>query len=371
MGSDPIRLHTSRGEKARYICLSYCWGGAQFIRTSNETLQSHATGIQFDELPEAFQDTVAVARALGVHYVWIDSLCIIQDDSTDWVRELSGMADVYCRSYPTVAAGWVDMPHSGCLPPSDKGVKVGSVTVQQNFHFRETRFNKDFPLLSRAWTYHERILSSRILYFSRQELIWDCQEVRKCECGNVGDARSHELDRRKFYKLVSDQQSPENRARDHAELWRTMVREYTAHSLTYLSDMLPAIQGLAVQMQRHRKSEYLAGLWRDTLIQDMCWRTTNDHSRISNHNTSRARTPHNQQQAPTWSWVSVDSAIEFTRLNSQKKVLQYPLILDIQVQLPNLQTGQCRNGFIELESSLVPFHPLDKSRTHFSDDTSL
>ncbi|KAK4207824.1 heterokaryon incompatibility protein-domain-containing protein [Rhypophila decipiens] len=370
VASDPIRLHTSRGEKARYICLSYCWGGAQFIKTTNETLKRHETGIRFDQLPKAFQDTVAVARALGIRYVWIDSLCIIQDDSADWAHESSRMADVYRRSYLTVAPAWADSPFSGCFPPSDKGLKVQSVTVQQNFHFGETRFHRDFPLLSRAWTYQERLLSSRILYFSRQELIWDCRELRECECGNdgkPGNVKSQELDKRKFYNRVLDQESPGYRAKDHGELWREMVTEYTTHSLTYLSDMLPAIQGLAAQMQSHRKSEYLAGLWRDTLIQDMCWqRAINRSSR-----PLWVRTPQNQQQAPTWSWASVDSPVEFVRFYSQKNALQYPLILDIQVQLPNLRTGQGRNGFIELDSSLVPFHLLDKSNTHFSQDSIL
>ncbi|KAM7219236.1 Heterokaryon incompatibility protein (HET) domain containing protein [Rhypophila decipiens] len=327
VASDPIRLHTSRGEKARYICLSYCWGGAQFIKTTNETLKSHETGIGFDQLPKAFQDTVAVARALGIRYVWIDSLCIIQDDSADWAHESSRMADVYRRSYLTVAPAWADSPFSGCFPPSDKGLKVQSVTVQQNFHFGETRFHRDFPLLSRAWTYQERLLSSRILYFSRQELIWDCRELRECECGNdgkPGNVKSQELDKRKFYNRVLDQESPGYRAKDHGELWREMVTEYTTHSLTYLSDMLPAIRGLAAQMQSHRESEYLAGLWRDTLIQDMCW-----------------------QRAINWSRLQPGPG-----LPSIKNALQYPLILDIQVQLPNLRTGQGRNGFIELDSSL-------------------
>ncbi|KAM7203907.1 hypothetical protein V8F33_001878 [Rhypophila sp. PSN 637] len=349
VASDPVKLYASQGEDARYICLTYCWGNAQFIKTTKETLEDHQKNIQFDLFPQTFRDTILIARALGIRYVWIDSLCIIQDDSADWAHE-------------SMAPGWAKSPTSGCFPPSEKGLEVESVLAREVFHFykRSVASRDDhFPLLARPWTYQERILSPRILYFSGHESIWDCRDVRICECGGARHVEN-ELNKGGFYNLVSDQQSLDNKAYNHRQLWRTMVTEYTTHQLSHLSDRLPAILGLANEMQHRRKSEYLAGLWRDTLIQDMCWRKViSSPPPTRKVDKGRLRTPLNQQRAPTWSWGSVDHPIEFIpwTFKPWQKVLHYPIILDVQVPLPNSTRIANHSGFVELKSSLVPIRP--------------
>lgn len=102
--SSTIRLREPDCQVGRYICLTYCWGRSDFIKTTRDNIERHKQGIAFEESPRNFQDTVRIARALGVRYVWIDSLCIIQDDvnHVDWERESSRMADVYRNSYLTV-----------------------------------------------------------------------------------------------------------------------------------------------------------------------------------------------------------------------------------------------------------------------------
>lgn len=99
-----LRLVEAGGLHGRYIALSHCWGTDRHIVTNRANLQSHKLMVGFGQLPKTFQDAVIFARALGIHYLWIDSLCIVQDDVQDWKNEAGKMASVYRDAYCTIAA---------------------------------------------------------------------------------------------------------------------------------------------------------------------------------------------------------------------------------------------------------------------------
>lgn len=103
-GRTEPRLYETSGEPGDYIALSHCWGGAQPLRTTKETICSLKTCIPWAELPNTFQDAIKVTRGLGIRYLWIDSLCIIQDDAQDWEREAANMAVIFEAAYLTIAA---------------------------------------------------------------------------------------------------------------------------------------------------------------------------------------------------------------------------------------------------------------------------
>ena len=84
-----VKLHLSKGEQAQYICLSHCWGQSQPLRNTKATLSSLTQGIAWNSLSQTFQDAIVVTRTLGICYLWIDSLCIVQDDNEDWEKEAS------------------------------------------------------------------------------------------------------------------------------------------------------------------------------------------------------------------------------------------------------------------------------------------
>jgi hypothetical protein len=89
------------------MALSHCWGSAQTFVTTKSTLAARKSGINFGDLPKTFQDAIVVTRMLGVQYLCIDSLCILQGDVEDWEREGSRMADIYQNSY---------LNHCGSIP---------------------------------------------------------------------------------------------------------------------------------------------------------------------------------------------------------------------------------------------------------------
>lgn len=103
-GRTEPRLCDTNGEPGDYIALSHCWGGRQPLRTTKENICSMKTCIPWAKLPNTFQDAISVTRRLGIRYLWIDSLCIVQDDAQDWEREAAKMALIFEAAYITIAA---------------------------------------------------------------------------------------------------------------------------------------------------------------------------------------------------------------------------------------------------------------------------
>ncbi len=373
-----IRLCETEGNMGRYICLSYCWGRSEFIKTTRDNLERHKRGISPEALPRTFRHVIRIARALGIRFVWIDSLCIIQDDNADWMLEAGRMAGVYRNSYITIAPSWADSPDGGCFPPAGRfGVDLGPVTVREAHHFPGEAYR--FPLLSRAWTYQERLLAPRVLHFGHQEMLWECRTHGRCECGHGNTSPWRRLEKQLFHLMIRSQSSDEhtqNNPFGNAEdishedwamtgeqfpppfqlpdqIWRYLVAQYSQLQLTYPTDRLPAFSGLADEKRRDSNQEYLAGLWRDTLIPDMCWYRGGDLGECPSSDAAR--------QKPTWSWASVDGAVHYSDLRSPGRE-QYPEVLDAQCFLagPSL-TGQVHGGFVKLSCSLIPLHPhIDK-----------
>jgi hypothetical protein len=159
------------------LTLSHCWGGADIIRLTQHTHASYKIAIPKDQLPTTFQDALLITMKLGYEYIWIDSLCIIQDSKEDWSREAAVMGDIYWNSTCTIAAVAARDSHEGCfqernalsflpcqLVPESEG--VAGIYVQSGRNHRE-------PLHSRAWVLQERCLSTRTLSFGSNQISWD------------------------------------------------------------------------------------------------------------------------------------------------------------------------------------------------------
>ncbi|KAH8599532.1 heterokaryon incompatibility protein-domain-containing protein [Bisporella sp. PMI_857] len=91
------------GQTGSYIALSHCWGSGRHFTTETSNISERMKGMTWGSLPKTFQDAISITRKLKIRYLWIDSLCILQDDSADWDKELSKMSDIYKNSYLTIA----------------------------------------------------------------------------------------------------------------------------------------------------------------------------------------------------------------------------------------------------------------------------
>jgi Heterokaryon incompatibility protein (HET) len=105
-GTDSFKLCKPMGQQLKYAALSHCWGVEPLLRLTKSTVRNAQGEIEFQryELPKSFQDAERVSRGLGIHYLWIDSLCIVQDDELDWEREAAKMGSIYEGAYITIAA---------------------------------------------------------------------------------------------------------------------------------------------------------------------------------------------------------------------------------------------------------------------------
>jgi hypothetical protein len=116
---EPIKLYASNGECVPYICLSHCWGDIQPLKTLLSTVENYRNAIESKSLLRTFRHAVSITRSLGIRYLWIDAICIIQDSEEDWAAEASKMASIYRNSYLTIAATWAPSSAHGCFNSHD------------------------------------------------------------------------------------------------------------------------------------------------------------------------------------------------------------------------------------------------------------
>jgi hypothetical protein len=311
-GSTPKLVVTLDGQAGSYICLSHCWGSSQPLTTTTMTLSERRHGIEWQKLPKTFQDAITVSRQLEIRFLWIDSLCILQDDTDDWQKESAKMATIYQNASLTLAAskskdalgglfsqpvytdqklvGYNNLGEEYCVYARREGVHhITSSICPDNCEPRWTYF----PLLKRAWAYQERLLSPRVVHFGSQELIWECPEMTACQCS---EPKPYYVSERPGNILFS--QASNDMLYAH---WRSIVSHYSTLNITALSDRLPALSGLAKKMQSKVHDQYLAGMWRNSLTADLFWKAVNGDS--------TPKLP--LWRAPSWSWASVDTEISF------------------------------------------------------------
>lgn len=175
----------------KYATLSHCWGSGENLKLTISVLHAFQSTSPYDELCKTFQDAIFIASSLEIEYLWIDSLCIIQDDEEDWRQEPLLMSMVYGNSYLNIAAAGASDGTQGCFFENDpKRVNRLQVETMQNgkrqlYDCIPTRIYRycvsATPLSSRAWTLQERLLAPRNLHFSRAQILWECNRGIFCE----------------------------------------------------------------------------------------------------------------------------------------------------------------------------------------------
>ncbi|KAK7966438.1 uncharacterized protein PG986_000715 [Apiospora aurea] len=182
-----VRVVEKDGSTARdkYATLSHCWGQGWRCTLNKANLEDRKAGVPWKELPKTFQDAIRFCLRRDLHYLWIDSLCIIQDDPGDWQLESAKMADTYQNSYITLAATAAATRGIGMFPKKVYVLHGGpspSVSLDlpavYEVHARE-------PATHEGWAFQERLLSPRALHFCKEEMVWECRSVTGCECGSM------------------------------------------------------------------------------------------------------------------------------------------------------------------------------------------
>ncbi|KAI9158991.1 subtilisin-like serine protease [Paramyrothecium foliicola] len=347
-----VVLFISNNTEGLYTALSHCWGSSKTLTLSSKTCEKLSRGIPMGELPQSFKDAVWLTNQLGIRYLWIDSLCIFQDDPQDWLKESPRMDSVYGHAFLTIAASRAVNSNHGFL--GERRREYVPLTLQTDQvagevlafkippeHARQTDMIvelRDEPLSSRAWTLQERCLSRRTLHFCQDMILFECENGVMTE-DNYSLTSSYRL---KDYSTPASQQGCR-------QDWRQIVEEYTRRSLTMEDDKLPAIGGLAAQFSLDSiiKGEasvsgnrYLAGIWYDDIIQGLCWSTSGKSARPRNY------------QAPTWSWASVRGQIHNAAAHNFSSAVELVTVEDAHVDLetPGNLYGKVTSGWLHLKA---------------------
>lgn len=360
-----MQPNASKDEVTKYMALSYCWGPvdgtSKLLKTTHNTIGSRTEKIELDTMPQTFQDAVTVARTLRIQYIWIDSLCIIQDDARDWQIESSKMAEIFSNAYLTLIAasgsGCNDsflsqgLPSLSCTVPLKINPGV-AIRGQFSLRFRRRQGISDKMAeiiasrwITRGWTFQEERLARRVLMFGENKFFFDCRTLERSE-----DTDRHEL-RPDWVTSVTDvpgedhtldpENAEEGRRWDH---WQTLCTHYTHRELTFPEDKLPAVSGMASKFAKKVQSEYLAGLWRNNLVHDLFWQT------------AAIATKSKTYRAPSWSWASLDGRINWPSwrfYSSCNKCSMYCTMLHVQTTPAGLDPyGAVKDGFLKVQGAL-------------------
>jgi hypothetical protein len=313
-GQSSLRLVETRDEIPRgsWIALSHCWGSERFTCTTTKNIHTHKEKIDPSTLPPTFQDAIIVAQELGVSYLWIDSLCIIQDEQDDWARHSEHMDKIYENALIVVAAVSSEngsVPFLGVEAPSTRSyyhtVEIGHRKTDASGDGESTSCLRarrrevllaptwiDGPLEGRAWAWQERHYAVRILSFTDIEAKWRCKVTVACECRYEDDV----YEQRDEHEVT-------------LENWHTWIGEYSRRNLTYDTDRLPAIASVASRLHAALQSDYLAGLWEVELPFNLGWHRDD----LTNSPSANPLIgPAMDNGVPSWSWAS--NAMQSTRI---------------------------------------------------------
>ena len=358
--SDCVRLHETNGESGRYLALSHCWGNFSATQATTENLNELKKGTNIAHLPKSFRDVIYVAKILGVPYIWIDSLCIVQNDSVDWQIESSKMGSIFSDAYLVVVAASASNDSEGFLkarPTVYQGISLESrpgsgrkdVILRRNIpHVSrgESRISMtEDRISSRAWCMQETMLARRSIYFHESKVVWECHSSIDCECGRITwkhglrspiaeqDPRNLMLCSSAFKRCRWSLQYPikplsKFRSTQFTyDVWKFhVVPSFTQKKMTLIRDRLPALSGIASLVAQQCEDEYLAGIWRRDLKLGLLWCVTATYPPDMEYAC-------NQYLGPSFSWASVDQHVVYEIVHAQSPETSERMYGDVRVKL--------------------------------------
>jgi hypothetical protein len=296
---EPYLLETSEQpwKTGYYIALSHCWGKTSPLTTTLSTYRERLRRIPFAILPPTFRDAVKITRTLGIQYLWIDSLCILQDSEADWQYHSKMMGAVYALSFLTINASASPDSQGGCFAKepllSSPTCVLKPADSPGDIHF--TKYIDETPLDgsqkdytgARGWCLQETLLPKRVVIYGHRVLGWLCDtHTISQQSGQTTTAAGLRMEGAlaKTFQL---------------QRWAFIVTNYTRRKITYEKDKLVALSGIAGEIAYVLKDKYLAGIWRRNMIDGLLWKVS--------HGCNAVRP--SQYRAPSWSWASLEGPV--------------------------------------------------------------
>jgi hypothetical protein len=445
-----IQLKETAGELNTYACLSYCWGTQAHLRTTTANLVVHRDGIALASLPKTIADAISICKRLEIPYLWVDALCIVQDDEADRDREIAKMSEIYAKCYLTIAAvsgagagdgmlatrderyaikyasgeatslgGYIranaapmiDAPYRQYPPEILAMWPVAQLNVLRQEEFISLMFYQEWlptslkdkpvnrqiggfgryfdpfagePITKRGWTLQERILSPRVLHYSKEQMYWECRHGLQAEDGSDFTTYKQVT----IPLLVYGQRTPISKCGQQAISgmsliegrpvtydfttvhaggrqnagWLALVEAYSKRQLGRDDDKLPALSGIANYLATALGDQYYAGLWRTHILEDLAWRMYPRSEYVPRTTYGGPYTPTygpvvcqvrkpTTYRAPSWSWASLDGHVRFVPIDFDRVVAEF---VDCYVEPEGMDIyGKVKSGWLQLKVCFV------------------
>ncbi|KAI0360125.1 HET-domain-containing protein [Trametes cingulata] len=387
------RLFNSGGTAGQYAALSYVWGEDQTKKTTQANLATYTRGIDLALIPQTIRDAIGVTQRVGLRYLWVDSFCIIQDSRDDKAKELQNLRRIFRHAHITIIAASAPSASSGFLQKREPALpsaevqtprlpywcadgRLGTMTAEPDFLSVDRRRD---PVNARAWCLEERVLSPRKLVYGSDTLQYHCQTTVNC-IGNA-IARPRTAERLHNVTFLSDSdiaahvsQWTKGAWAGFQSEWSDFLSNYTIRAVTKPKDKLTALAAVAEQVHRvwsqpsnplmagsdsRFANRYIAGLWGQSLLQDLLWRR-------NTYDVSLAPRPSQYYLAPSWSWASVhgpvllldagyDSRLRPPQFGGTKKLRSAKIVsCEVTLEDERLPYGRVKDGILRLQAKLLP-----------------
>ncbi len=379
--TDPARprLVSTAKQHGEYVALSYVWGGDQVHKTTTSNLSTYEQGIAASLLPATIRDAIYVTHTLCFRWLWIDSLCIVQDSEQDKRHEIGRMHHIYRYAHLTIMAASAKGVEEGFLqqrPPRDIDLalpficpphpltsgwcpddqlvaqpQVGQVYYASTYTANRFYSNDLGNMATRAWCMQEYLMSPRALIFTSETLQFRCRATTEAR-RNIGNSLRRTLDDPRLPETlflrdppVAEPTSQEWKAVRAA--WMEVVKEYSRRTATVESDKLLACAAVAEQFHRVLGCEYLAGVWRsDTLLTDLLWGADKLGVEAAGHQHARPTA----YRAPSWSWAAIEGVV-YVRAAGP-----FPFTLDLELEgTRSVALAKIVECWVTLEDAALPF----------------
>ncbi|KAF2838345.1 HET-domain-containing protein [Patellaria atrata CBS 101060] len=355
-----LRLVSTSENRVRspYTTLSHRWGNDQHLKLTKQSLAEYSMRIPVKLAPRKYIDAVECTIKLGIQYLWIDSLCIIQDSAEDWDYE-SGLMDlIYQNSFCNIAATCATNSLEGLFYDRDpttiwphrvhlSGRKRANEVTRR--HTDILLFDKldEEPLYRRGWVCQERLLARRNISFTKSLVYFECAEELSSEILDCSMVPSHF---RGFRSLIGREDltlKPDTlgslkalSSTNYSDIWQTIVEYYSNTQLTIADDKLVAISGVARVVHQISKSSYLAGLWNETLERDLAWGLIY-YPKIAWND-----------RAPSWSWARFDAPLRYNYQTDHQRLVEF---IDAHVTPSGTNLfGQIKESSLRLTGWMFP-----------------
>lgn len=365
-------------EETAYTTLSHRWSG-ELPRLLVSNYDLFKQEIPSRCLTQTFLEAIQFTLFLGIEYIWIDALCIVQDSLPDWELEAPRMDRVYTNSYVNIAAtGSVVGDESLFRYSNNSSLSIVPCRISVNrphvspgpiivHHPRlwSTQVNSE-DLSCRGWVLQETLLAPRVLHFAQDEIFWECDSLKACQTFPKGIPKDEDSPNlREWRRLLAGHDGSNLNTRLFTTSWNKIMCRYSYCDLTVSSDKLVAVAGIARRLcdfTGRDHNQYLAGLWREDLLGQLLWYTFGENTRCPEY------------RAPSWSWASLDGPCQPWEVADEDHHRFLARILEARTSHNGDPFGHITNGCLLIQGPMcqleVKWRRADGSAAELNDSAS-